>query len=165
MADDDVERLRAALAARLQQMGIAVGDPRVAQLQAQAQALMQQQIAAGGTIVPFAPKHAGTRDDEGGRAAAAALETLPTHLQDLVQSYFHAIRSSRPAGLLGGGWFIAVPALAASEAGRKLLNLSPADKAHVAAAAYAAWTGERFGGPDGARLGLTVDDLQRGTVG
>src|SRR5262245_55907702 len=122
---DDIERLRAALAARLQQMGIAPGDPRIAQLQAQAQALLQQSIAqpaaglpasgtlrsdqtpasrglvAGDRVVQFAPTHAATRDDEGGRAAAAALTTLPTHLQGLVQVYFQAVRSSQPAGLLG----------------------------------------------------------------
>src|SRR5262245_33281199 len=123
---DDIERLRAAITARLQQLGIAPGDPRIAQLQAQAQALLQQHVAnAGDKVVQFAPTHAATRDNEGGRAAAAALETLPAQLQDLVQSYFQAVRSSRPAGLLGGGWFIAAPTLAASEAGRKLLELSP----------------------------------------
>src|SRR5262245_15490139 len=118
---DDVERLRAALAARLQQMGIAPGDPRIAQLQAQAQSLLQQRVA-GDNVLPFAPTHAATRDDQGGCAATAALAALPAHLRDLVQSYFAAVRASRPGGLLGGGWFIPAPALAACEAGRKLLG-------------------------------------------
>jgi len=162
---DDVDRLRAAIAARMEQAGIAPGDPRVAPLLAQAQALMQQSVAnLPEGVVPFVPAHAGTRDDEGGRAAAAAIEALPPHLRDLVQGYLRAVRSSKPAGLAGGGWFIPAPALSASEAGRALTELGPADKASVAVAAYVAWTSERYGGLDGAALRRIVSDLLRGKL-
>src|SRR5262245_30769796 len=121
---DDLERLRAAMAARLQQIGMAPDDPRVAPMLAQVQALMQQRAASMPEgVVPFAPTHAGTRSDEGGRAAAAVIETLPAHLRDLVQSYSASVRSGRErvtGGLAGVGWFFPVPALSSSEEGRKL---------------------------------------------
>jgi hypothetical protein len=162
---DDLERLRAALAARMQQLGIARGDPRVAPLLAQAQALMQQRVgSAPAGVASFAPTHAGTRDDRGGHAAAAALDALPAHLKALVQGYLSAVRP-RKRGLLGsGGWLMSAPALSASEAGRKLAELEPADRATVMVAAYAAWTSERYGGPDGAGLRRIVSDLLRGKL-
>jgi hypothetical protein len=124
---DDLERLRAAIAARMEQLGIAPGDPRVAPLLAQAQALMQQRVAgAPEGVAAFVPTHAGTREDKGGHAAAAAIDVLPAHLKDLVHSYLSAVRSSKPAGLAGGGWFIPAPALSACDAGRKLAELAPA---------------------------------------
>ena len=162
---EDLERLRAALAARLQQAGIAPGDPRVAPMLAQVQALMQQRAASMPEgVVPFMPTHAGTRDDKGGHAAAAAIEVLPAHLKALVQDYLHAVRASKPGALPGGGWFLPAPALSACEAGAKLAELGAADKASVAVAAYAAWTSERYGGPDGAGLRRIVSDLLRGKL-
>src|SRR5262249_46495278 len=112
----------------------------------------------------FVPAHAGTRDDKGGQAAAAAIDVLPARLKELVQGYLSAVRASKPAGLLGGGWFIPAPALSASEAGSKLAELPAADKATVAVAAYTAWTSERYGGPDGAALRRIVSDLMRGKL-
>jgi hypothetical protein len=162
---DDLERLRAAIAARMEQLGIAPGDPRIAPLQNQVQALMQQRVAgAPEGVVPFVPTHAGTRDDKGGHAAAAAIDVLPVHLKNLIQNYLSAVRSSKPAGVAGGGWFIPVPALSACEAGRKLAELAPADRAGVAVAAYAAWTSEQYGGPDGAALRRIVSDILRGKL-
>jgi hypothetical protein len=165
---DDLERLRAALAARMEQIGIAPGDPRIAALMAQAQVLMQQRVAnAPEGVVLFAPTHAGTRDDQGGRAAAAVIEALPAHLRDLVQGYLRSTHSGREqvtGGLVGIGWFMPAPVLSASEAGCRLLELGPADKACVAVAAYAAWTSERYGGPDGAALRRIVSDLLRGKL-
>src|SRR5262245_7117492 len=162
---NDIERLRQAVAAKMQELGAAPGDPRLAPLLAQMQALMQQHIAsAGGVVVPFVPRHAGTRHDHGGQAAAEAIEVLPVPLKELVQGYIREVQAGRPrmpGGASVGGWFHQAPALSASVAGNKLLNLAPAAKACVAVATYAAWTSERFGGPDGAALLRIVSDLLR----
>src|SRR5262249_11284534 len=160
---DELARLRAALAARMQQIGAAPDDPRMAPLVAQMQALMQQRHSAsedarerayGATGADnvaslFAPTHAATRDHNGGQAGTAALAARPPQLQQLVQAYVQAVRAGRPqaAGVLGAGaFFIQAPALAESDAGRSLLQLAPADKATVVVATYAAWTSERYGG-------------------
>jgi Domain of unknown function (DUF4132) len=162
---DDLERLRAAMAARLQQIGIAPDDPRVAPMLAQVQALMQQRAASVPEgVVPFMPAHAGTREDNGGQAAAVAIDALPAQLRALVQDYLNTVRASKPASLQGGGWFIPAPALSASESGCKLVELGVADRASVAVAAYTAWTSERYGGPDGAALRRIVSDLLRGKL-
>src|SRR5262245_40658031 len=118
---NDIERLRQAVAAKMQELGAEPGDPRLAPLLTQMQALMQQQIAnAGGVVVPFLPAHAGTRDDHGGQAAAAVIEALPVPLKELVQSYIGDVDAGRPRtpnGAPVGGWFFyQAPALSASAA-------------------------------------------------
>src|SRR5262249_12908911 len=109
---------------------------------------------------------------KGGQAAAAALTALPPKLKDLVEGYVQNVRAGRDpasqvlgAGVLGvGAFFKQAPALADSAAGRALLQLPPADKATVVVATYAAWTSERYGGPDGGTLRRIVSDLLRGKL-
>jgi hypothetical protein len=171
---DELARLRAAFVARMQEIGAAPNDPRLAPLMAQMHALMAQQVAAarqvaatGNVAMLHAPAHAATRDDKGGRAVAAALAALPPRLSELVQAYVQSVSGGRnpAAGVLGAGaFFMQAPALSDSEAGRALLELPPADKAAVMVATYAGWASERYGGPEGGALRRIVSDLLRGKL-
>ncbi len=161
---DDLARLRAALAARMQQIGVALDDPRIAPLMAQMQASLQQRVAAARNVATLAAPTEAARDDASGRAAAAALAALPARLQELVQRYVQAVHADRnPAvgSLRVRAFFTKAPALADSDAGRALLQLPGADKASVAVATYAAWASERHGGADGGLLRRIVSDLLR----
>jgi hypothetical protein len=157
---DELEQLRATLAANLRQPGACLSDPQIAPLLARMQALFRQRIAdAGGTVAVLHPGARAAKPDHAKSAPFAAIE-LPPPLMQLAQDYIAEARSCRQ-GPLAGAWFLQAPALSASEAGRRLLELGPADKARVAVAVYVAWTNERYGGPDGAALRRIVSDLLR----
>jgi hypothetical protein len=158
---DDLARLRDALAARMQQIGIAPDDPRVVPLFAQVQAMLQR--GPGGAANAATPA-AARRDDAGGPPASASLAALPPGLQVLVEDYLRISQDQRARAAGGSGLsfsFMQAPALAQSEAGRALLELSPAEKAAVVVAAYAAWANERNRGPNGGALRRVVSDLLR----
>jgi hypothetical protein len=159
---DDLARLRAAFAARVQQIGLELDDPRIAPLMARMQASLQQRVATAGNVATFADRiHA--RDGAGAQPVAGALAELPARLQELVERYVQAVYADHKPGIgaLLNGAFKKAPALADSDAGRALLQLPPADKAVVAIATYAAWASERYGGPNGRALRRLVSDLLR----
>lgn len=161
---DDLDRLRTALAARMQRAGIAPDDPRVVPLFAHMQALLQRGLGgAGPAAEPAAPPRPSRLDDAGGRPAAAGLAALPPQLQALVVDYLQVFRARRERAAAGSGLrfsFMPAPALAESDAGRALLQLLPVEKAAVVVAAYAAWASEHRG-PDGGALRRVVSDLLR----
>src|SRR4051812_13888298 len=104
---------------------------------AQVHALMQQGLAAVG--------------------AAGPLEGLSPQLGELVAAHVRGAHGQSPQRVLA--WYAQAPSLSATESGRRLLELAPADKARVALAAYVAWTSESHGGRDGAVLRRIVSDL------
>jgi hypothetical protein len=62
------------------------------------------------------------------------MQDLPARLRELVQAFIDEQRVHV--------WYAKAPALSASETGRNILALAPADRACVAVAAYGAWSSE-----------------------
>jgi hypothetical protein len=163
---DDLARLRAALAARMRQVGVEPDDPRAAPLMARMEAALQQSVGAFNLAALAAPART-ARDDADGSGAAAALAALPAQLRELVDGYMQAVRAAcRPAfgGVRLGFFLKQAPALADTDAGRALLQLPLADKAVVVAATYAAWASQRFDSADRGLLRRVVSDLLRAKI-
>ena len=148
----ELQRLSAALAARMRELGCAPTDPRVAPLLAQVQALMRAHLASvqGANVAMLAP---------GAQSAAPAARPmgsesydLPAALAALLKAYLATCPSNS---------FTQAPALSQSEEGRRILDLGPADRVKVAVQAYAALTSVPYGGPDGSGLRRVVSDLLR----
>ena len=150
---DELEELRTRLAARMRQLNIAPDDPRIGPLFAQVQKLMRGPFRVEDgmhSLRPAAPAAPGVED---GAASPLAIANLPAGLRALVHAYIDEQSAH--------AWYVHAPALSASEAGRSILQLSPADRACVAVAAYLAWTSKPHGGPCGAALRRIVSDLLR----
>src|SRR5262245_41722141 len=154
---EEIQRLQAQIAARMQELGAAPNDPRLAPLITQLQGLLRQHFANAGmnrfAVLPGGAqaKTAAGEDGPSSRFIAA----LPPRLQESARGYLRFVRSR------GGHMFQQAPGLSESEDGRKLSELGPADKAVVAVQAYVAWTSEKYGGNDGAALRRIVSDLLR----
>jgi hypothetical protein len=147
----ELQRLSAALAERMRELGCAPTDPRVAPLLAEVQALMREHLAsvqAGANVALLAP---GARSAAPAAAAAVSYD-LPAELATLLKAHLATCPSNG---------FTQAPALSQSEEGRRLLELGPADRAKVAVQAYAALTSVPCGGPDGSGLRRVVSDLLR----
>jgi len=152
----ELQRLSAALSARLQELGCAPTDPRVAPMLARVQALMREHFAGlqGAGNVAVLPL--------GGQSAASAAPAdvsngavsydLPADLARLLKAYLATCPQNS---------FSQAPALSQSEEGRRILDLGSADKAEMAVQAYAALTSECYGGRDGSGLRRVVSDLLR----
>lgn len=154
---DELEEIRASLAVSLRQPGASLTDPQIAPLLARMQALLRQRVAqTGGAVVVQHPR-AAPPNVAHEPAPIAAIDLAP-QLRQLAEDYIRHTRGQRP---MPGMWFVQAPALSECDAGRRLLELDPADKARLVVATYAAWTNERFGGPDGAGLRRIVSDLLR----
>lgn len=159
---NDLERLQAALAARMQALGPAAApsDPRIApmfeQMQQMLQSTFHQSIAAVADLIA------------GPEPRAEPTDLSPAHAT-LIKAYIAAVHAGegRPGHTIpeigGLAWYAPAKPLSASEAGRSLLALAPADKAEVATAAYVAWAAAHMG-PDGAPLRRVVSDLMRGKL-
>jgi Domain of unknown function (DUF4132) len=156
--ENDFEQLSLTFAARMRELGVGPADPRVAPLVAQLQALMRERMAqatagAGaimrqahiGNAVPIAPS---VPEPE-------FSFDLPAALADLLRDYLKTC-PPRP--------FVQAPALAQSDAGRRMLGLEAADRVRIARAAYDAWTSEPWGGLKGSGLRRVVSDLLRGKL-
>jgi hypothetical protein len=163
---DDVNRLHAALAARLQQLGLAPNDPRLGPAIAHVQALMRR----AGT--PGADDNAILRPSFSAPNSACDSAPLPLpggdlpdRLKALLEACVDAVHvaSRRPAGdrLRVYALTLEAPALSASEEGRSLLNLSAEDRTRVAVHAYSAWVAAQFGGVDRFPLQRIASDLLR----
>ena len=156
---EEIQRLQAQIATQMKQLGAAANDPRLAPMLAQLQALLRQHMANAGANGRLAVL-----------AAMARRERPAT--TDRRRSFFRICRlpsrtrrantsaRARPAIHM----FTQAPALSDSDAGRRLLELGTADRAHLAVQAYVAWTSERYGGRDGAALRRIVSDLLRAKV-
>jgi hypothetical protein len=155
----ELQRLSAALAARMQELGCAPTDPRLAPMLAQVQALMREHLANVPTRGNIIALPLGSRD--GAPAVPADLPNvevppdLPAEPATLLKAYLATCPRDG---------FTQAPALSQSDAGRRLLDLGPADRARVAVHAYAAFASERYGGPDGSGLRRVVSDLLRGKL-
>ncbi|HUL08231.1 MAG TPA: DUF4132 domain-containing protein [Candidatus Acidoferrum sp.] len=152
----DLQRLSAALAERMRELGCAPTDPRVAPLLAQVQALMREHLAnvqAGANVAmlsPGSPRSAPAASTDHSNSAVSY--DLPADLVRLLKAYLAICPSNG---------FTQAPALSQSEEGRRILELGPAERAKMAVQAYAALTSVRYGGPDGSGLRRVVSDLLR----
>src|SRR5262249_49737087 len=115
-------------------------DPRLAPLFTQLQALMRAHVAA--TTAANA------------RAAPPVnyVFDLPPELAARLREYLEAV----PPFAFAKG-----PPLSESDAGRRILELAPADRVRMAVGAYTAWSSERWGGAKGGGLRRVVSDLLR----
>jgi hypothetical protein len=152
----EFERLSAALAARMQELGCAPTDSRLAPMLAQVQALMREHFTgpqAGANVVamPLGAQSAAPAAPAGAPEVKVSFD-LPADLAKLLKAYL----ATCPAAA-----FMQAPALSQSEEGRRILDLAPADKAKVVVQAYAALTAIRYGGADGSGLRRVVSDLLR----
>jgi hypothetical protein len=143
----EIDQLRARLAARMRELNVAPDDARIVPLFAQARQLIREHLG-----LPDAPT-ARAISGEDGRTSAAVLHDLPSRLHEIAQAYIDE-QSALP-------WYAHAPALSASEAGRKLLQLSPPDRACMAVAAYLARTSNRYNAAHAAALRRIVSDLLR----
>src|ERR1700730_10036333 len=126
---DVLEELRTRLAARMRQLNIAPDDPP---LFAQLQKLMRGPFRVEDgmhSLRPAAPAAPGFED---GPASPLAMPNLPDGPRELVRAYIDEQSAH--------AWYVHAPALSASEAGRSILQLSPASRACVAVAASLAST-------------------------
>jgi uncharacterized protein DUF4132 len=157
---EDIQRLQAEIAAQMRQLGAPANDPRLAPMLAQLQALLRQHVASAGANGRLAVLPTGAQDQDAGEAAPTRklLSNLPPPIEEPAREY---IRSARAHAI---HMFAQAPALSDSDAGRRLLELGMADKAHLAVQAYVAWTSERHGGRDGAALRRIVSDLLRAKI-
>jgi hypothetical protein len=144
---EDIQQRRARLAARMRELNVTPSDPRIVSLFAHAQQLIRENLG-----LPNTPTARATSDEDG-RPSAAVLADLPAGLSETAQAYIDE-QSTIP-------WYAQAPGLSASEAGRKLLALSPSDRACVAVAAYLAWTSNRYNTCHAAALRRIVSDLLR----
>src|SRR3984893_12639053 len=129
---DELEELRTRLAARMRQLNIAPDDPRIGPLFAQVQKLMREPFMVEDgvlSVIPAAPPAPGIED---GHASPLAMANLPPGPRPLVRAYIDEQSAH--------AWYVHAPALSASEAGRSILQLSPASRACVAVAASLAST-------------------------
>src|SRR5262249_15033836 len=140
----EFERLSAELSGRMRELGVGPTDPRLAPLMVQLQALMRERIAE-------AVKGGGAMLQVSAPAQECSFD-LPVELAGLVRGYL-AVCPPRA--------FAQAPALAESEAGRRILGLGLPDRVRIAAAAYAAWSAAPWGGLHGAGLRRVVSDLLR----
>src|SRR5262249_43993271 len=131
----DLQRLSAALAERMRELGCAPTDPRVAPLLAEVQALMREHLAnvqAGSNVAmlaPGSPRSAPAASAE--QPNGAVSYDLPADLVRLLNAYLAICPSNG---------FTQAPALSQSEEGRRILDLGPAQRAKMAVQAYAALT-------------------------
>lgn len=152
----EFERLSAALAARMQELGCAPTDPRLAPMLAQVQALMREHFTgpqAGANVVamPLGAQRAAPAAPAGAPDVEVSSD-LPADLARLLKAYL----ATCPFG-----GFTQAPALSQSDEGRRILDLAPADRTKMAVHAYAALTGIPYGGADGSGLRRVVSDLLR----
>jgi hypothetical protein len=159
---NDAERLRAALAARLQAIGIAPDDPRVGPAFEHVQALLQRGLAVvhdatGGSAGSAPLRPAGAKPEE---------SALPERLRALLDAYLAAVhraaeakRPNQPAQMRA--ITLEAPALSSTEAGGAVLALAPSDRMLIAVHAYGCWSREGFGGPNRRPLLRVVSDLLR----
>ncbi len=155
---NDFEQLSSAFAARIRELGVGPADPRVAPLVAQLQALMRERIAqatAGAGVVMRQPSIGEAVPVATGVPEPECSFDLPAALADLLRDYLKTC-PPRP--------FVQVPALAQSDAGRRMLSLEAADRVRIARAAYDAWSSEPWGGLKGSGLRRVVSDLLRGKL-
>jgi Domain of unknown function (DUF4132) len=158
---NDQEQLRAALAARLQALGIAPDDPRVGpafeQVQALQRGLAVVRDATGETVgsPPLRPAVSGPDES-----------ALPERLRALLDAYLAAVhraaeakRPNQPAQMRA--ITLEAPALSSTEAGGAMIALTPADRMLIAVHAYACWSREGFGGHNRRPLLRAVSDLLR----
>ncbi len=152
----DVERLSAALAGRMQELGVGPADPRVAPLVTELQALMRAHLAqsAGGSNVVMLPT-SGAPATATGPSTQSCFHDLPLDLAVVLRAYLDTCPSQA---------FTQAPALSQSEEGRRMLNLEPSDRVRIAVRAYDDWSAAPWGGPDGAGLRRVVSDLLRGKL-
>ncbi len=156
---EEIQRLQAQIATQMKHLGAAVNDPRLAPMLAQLQALLRQHMASAGANGRLAvlPNGApGETGDDG--PTKKLLSNLPPPIQDSAREY---IRSARAHAI---HMFTQAPALSDSDAGRRLLELGMAERAHLAVHAYVAWASERYGGRDGAALRRIVSDILRAKI-
>jgi hypothetical protein len=155
----ELQRLAAALSARMQELGCAPTDPRIAPMLAQVQALMREHLAnvQAGANIAVMPL--------GAQATAPA---RPVDLPKVDVSYDLPAEAARLLkaylATCPRDGFTQAPALSQSEEGRRILDLASADKVKTAVCAYVAFTAERLGGLDGSGLRRVVSDLLRAKV-
>jgi hypothetical protein len=142
---NEIEELRARLAARMRELNVAPDDPRITPLFAQLQKLIQ------GGVFPIGPATRAAPGVEDRHPSAAGFDDLPARPREVTQGYINE-QSGLP-------WYGRAPVLSASEAGRRVLALAPADRACVAVAAYEAWSANRYDAPHAAALRGIVSDL------
>lgn len=137
---NDIAVLSAAFADRMRELRTGPTDPRLAPMLTQLQALMRQHVATATPAVPASPP------------AEEYVFDLPVELADLLCAYLNTCpaRAFAQAGALSG-----------SDAGRRILGLSPADRVRIVVAAYRAWTSVQWGGSRGGGLRRVVSDLLR----
>lgn len=154
---EEIQRLQAEIAAQMRQLGAPANDPRLAPMLAQLQALFRQHVASAGAKLAVLPT--GAQEHDGEAAPTKKLfSNLAPHIEEPAREY---IRAARVHAI---HMFTQAPALSDSDAGRRLLELPMADKAHLAVQAYVAWTSERYGGRDGAALRRIVSDVLRAKI-
>jgi hypothetical protein len=155
----ELQRLSAALAVRMQELGCAPTDPRIAPLLAEVQALMREHLANVQAGANIAVMPVGTQ---------TAVPARPTDLPKVDVSYDLPAEAARVLkaylAICPRDGFTQAPALSQSEEGRRILDLAPADKVKTAVYAYVAFTAERLGGLDGSGLRRVVSDLLRAKV-
>ena len=135
---NEIAGLSAAFAERMRELRTGPTDPRLAPMLAQLQALMRQHVAgATPAVIPLAEEY---------------VVDLPVELTDLLSCYLDTC----PARA-----FAQAAALSESDAGRRILDLSPADRVRMVVAAYHAWAAVRWGGSRGGGLRRVVSDLLR----
>src|SRR5262245_13612373 len=137
---DDIMALSAEFAARMRELRVGPHDPRLAPLLSQMQALIRQQAAAAATAWPAHMPETDYAFD------------LPAELDTLLRAYLDTC----PPQV-----FVQAPALSESDAGRRIGDLAPADKARMVVAAYKAFTTASSGGSKGGGLRRVVSDLLR----
>jgi hypothetical protein len=143
----DPGHLQALIAARLQSLGIAPDDPRYATL------LMHSKAAI---------EHGFDRSTSVASTARPVDYEIPESVLDAARGYIAGARTEK--GRRGfAAWAFVPRALAESDGGRRLLALGNADKAHLVAYAYTAWTDNRHGGEAGAWRRV-LSDLLRGKL-
>jgi hypothetical protein len=137
---EDIAGLSAALAERMRELRTGPTDPRLAPMLAQLQVLMREHVAAATPVVPVSP------------LAEEYVFDLPVELAELPCGYLDTCpaRAFAPAA-----------ALSDSDAGRRILDLSPADRVRLVVAAYRAWTSVQWGGSRSGGLRRVVSDLLR----
>jgi Domain of unknown function (DUF4132) len=164
---NDQERLRAALASRLQSLGIAPDDPRFGLALERVQAVVQRGLAVvhDGTI--------GSADSARPRPAAPTHDgpELPERLRVLLDAYIANVHSAAearrpewmnlPVHAVMRALALEAPALSSTEAGRAMLALAPPDRTVIAVHAYARWSGEGFNGHNRKPLQQVVSDILR----
>jgi hypothetical protein len=135
---NEIAGLSAAFAERMRELRTGPTDPRLAPMLAQLQALMRQHVAgATPAVIPLAEEY---------------VVDLPVELTDLLSCYL---------GTCPARAFAQAATLSESDAGRRILDLSPADRVRMVVAAYHAWAAVRWGGSRGGGLRRVVSDLLR----